>query len=53
MSKLDIVTFAAGMLGFGLLAGGIAMFSVPAALIVAGITLMAWSYIAARAGSKG
>jgi hypothetical protein len=38
-------------LGFGLLVGGVALISVPAGCIVAGVGLLAWSYLADRAAA--
>lgn len=45
----DGAAMSAGLVGFGLLVAGIALMSVPAALIVAGVLLMAWSALAAKA----
>lgn len=53
MTKLDLITFGAGVVGLGLLTAGVAMIYQPAGLIVAGTALVAWSYIVARSGSKG
>jgi hypothetical protein len=53
MKFIDYLTVAAGILGFSLCVAGIALFSVPCALIAAGAGLLAWSYVAARAASKG
>ena len=49
--KLGILSWVAGLLGFGLLVSGVALISIPAACIVAGIGLMAWSYLADRASA--
>lgn len=49
--KLSILSWVAGLLGFGLLICGTALFSGPIACIVAGIGLMAWSYLADRASA--
>lgn len=50
MSTLvQILSWLAGLVGFGLLVAGVAQLNVPAAFIVAGFGLMAWSYIADRA----
>ena len=49
--KLVIVSWLAGLLGFCLLIGGVAMVHVPAACVVAGVGLMAWSWLADRAAA--
>lgn len=49
--KLAIVAWLAGLLGFGLLVYGVAMISAPAACIVAGLGLLAWSFLADRASA--
>lgn len=49
--KLVIVSWLAGLLGFGLLVGGVAMISAPVACIVAGLGLMSWSFLADRAAA--
>lgn len=49
--KLSILSWVVGLLGFGLLICGTALFSGPIACIVAGIGLMAWSYLADRASA--
>jgi predicted dienelactone hydrolase len=46
----DLARDGMGLLGFGLLTGGITMLSVAAALIAAGLMLMAGAYLAARRG---
>jgi len=38
----------AGVLGFAVLIIGIALFSVPAALIFAGLFMLAWSFMVAK-----
>jgi hypothetical protein len=53
MKLIDYLTVVAGILGFFLCVAGIALFSVPCALIAAGAGLLAWSYTVARAASKG
>jgi hypothetical protein len=45
----DGVALSAGILGFVLLVTGIALISIPVALIVAGALLMAWSALVAKA----
>lgn len=49
--KLGVLSWVAGLLGFGLLVTGVAMISRPAACIVAGIGLMGWSFLADRASA--
>lgn len=49
--KLVILSWLAGLFGFGLLVGGVAMMHGPAACIVAGIGLMSWSLLADRAAA--
>ena len=48
MQTPDGVAMSAGILGFMLLVIGIALISIPAAFIVAGTLLMAWSAMFAR-----
>ncbi len=45
----DGVAMSVGLVGFVSLVAGIAMVSVPAAFVVAGLILMCWSAIFARA----
>jgi hypothetical protein len=49
--KLVILSWLAGLLGFGLLVYGVAMINAPSACIVAGLSLMAWSFLADRASA--
>jgi hypothetical protein len=49
--KLSFLSWVAGLLGFALLVYGVAMISAPAACIVAGVALMAWSFLADRASA--
>lgn len=49
MRGLEILAWLVGLLGFVLLVAGVALYSVPAGLIVAGVLLMFWSYLADRA----
>lgn len=49
--KLVILSWLSGLLGFGLLVGGVAMVHVPTACVVAGVGLMAWSWLADRAAA--
>lgn len=48
---LTILAWLAGLLGFGLLITGVALVHVPAALMVAGVGLIAWSWFADRAAA--
>jgi hypothetical protein len=49
--KLAIAAWLSGLLGFGLLVCGVALISVHAGCIVAGVGLLAWSYLADRAAA--
>ncbi|AWY39429.1 hypothetical protein DKY63_05725 [Pseudomonas putida] len=49
--KLALLAWLAGLLGFGLLVAGVAMINAPAAYIVAGLGLLAWSFLADRASA--
>jgi len=49
--KLVILSWLSGWLGLGLRVGGVAMMHVPAACVVAGVGLMAWSRLADRAAA--
>ena len=49
--KLVILSWLAGLLGFGLLVAGVAMLHVPAAFIVAGVGLLAWARLADKAAA--
>lgn len=48
---LQIASWLAGLVGFGLLVAGVAQLNVPAAFIVAGLGLLAWSLLADRAAA--
>jgi len=48
---LTILAWVSGLLGFTLLVIGVAMINVPAAYIVAGTGLIAWSWLADRAAA--
>lgn len=52
MSRLlQILSWLAGLVGFGLLVAGVAQLNVPAAFIVAGLGLLAWSLLVDRAAA--
>jgi hypothetical protein len=53
MKSLDWATLLAGVAGLGLLTVGAAMIYRPAGFLVSGVGLLAWSYVVARAASKG
>jgi hypothetical protein len=45
----DAIAMLVGLMGLALLVTGLGLIYVPAAFIVAGVILMCWSYMAARA----
>lgn len=49
--KYVVLAWIAGLTGFALLITGVAMVSRPTAFIVAGLGLMAWSYLADKASA--
>ncbi|WP_296258471.1 MULTISPECIES: hypothetical protein [unclassified Pseudomonas] len=51
MKFLELLAWFAGLAGFGLLVTGVAMLSVPTAFIVAGVSLLLWSYLADKAAA--
>lgn len=51
MNYLVLLAWFAGFTGFGLLISGVALLSVPAALIVAGVGLLGWAWLADRAAA--
>lgn len=48
---LVILSWLAGLVGFGLLVAGVAQLNVPCAFIVAGLGLMGWARLADRAAA--
>lgn len=50
--KLVVLSWLAGLLGFGLLVAGVALLNIPAAFIVAGLGLLSWAYLADRAAAQ-
>lgn len=51
IQRLDQLALVAGIAGFVSVVAGVACISGPAALIVAGLGLIGWSYLTARAVS--
>jgi hypothetical protein len=51
MNLTVLAAWLAGLLGFAALVGGIAMMHRPAALIVAGLCLLGWSWLADKAAA--
>lgn len=49
ITLVQILSWLAGLVGFGLLVAGVAQLNVPAAFIVAGLCLLAWSRMADQA----
>ncbi|HCA25248.1 MAG TPA: hypothetical protein DEP32_13870 [Pseudomonas sp.] len=49
---LVVCAWLAGLVGFGLLVGGVALISVPAAMIVAGLGLLGWARLADQASAR-
>lgn len=52
MNVIGVAAWVAGLLGFALLVAGVALVSVPAGLIVAGVLLLFWAYLADRAAAR-
>ncbi|MEE5107246.1 hypothetical protein V2J92_22120 [Pseudomonas alliivorans] len=52
MNLIAWAAWLAGLLGFGLLIGGVALIHTPTALIVAGFGLLGWSLLADRAAAR-
>lgn len=52
MKIILLLSWLAGLAGFGLLVAGVAQLNVPAAYIVAGGGLLAWSRLADRAAAQ-
>lgn len=49
--KLVLLAWLSGLLGFALLVAGVALIYPPAAFIVAGVSLLAWAWLADRAAA--
>ncbi len=52
MKILQLLSWLAGLAGFGLLVAGVAQLNIPAAYIVAGAGLLAWSRLADKAAAR-
>ncbi|GAB5100506.1 hypothetical protein YK56LOC_62230 [Caballeronia sp. HLA56] len=52
MNLISIAGWVAGLLGFSLLVTGIALISVPAGMIAAGVLLLVWAFLADRAAAR-
>lgn len=52
MNAISFAAWLAGLLGFGLLVDGVMLISVPAGLIVAGLLLLFWAFLADRAAAR-
>lgn len=51
MTLIAWAAWIVGVLGFGLLIGGIALIHIPGALIVAGLAMVGWAYLADKAAA--
>jgi hypothetical protein len=51
LNVIGVAAWVAGLLGFALLVAGVALVSVPAGLIVAGVLLLFWAFLADRAAA--
>ncbi|AAL40276.1 MULTISPECIES: hypothetical protein [pseudomallei group] len=52
MNSIDIAAWVAGLLGFALLVTGVVLISLPIGLIVAGVLLMLWAFVADLAAAR-
>lgn len=52
MKTIAIAAWVAGLVGFALLIGGIALIHVPAALMAAGLGLIGWAWLADKAAAR-
>lgn len=52
MNVIEVAAWVVGLIGFALLVAGVALVSVPAGLIVAGVLLLFWAYLADRAAAR-
>ena len=52
MNSIGVAAWVAGLLGFALLVAGVALISLPAGLIVAGVLLLLWAFLADVAAAR-
>lgn len=52
MNIIAIAAWLAGLVGFGLLVGGVALIHVPTAFVIAGLGLMGWAWLADKAAAR-
>ncbi|KKL33997.1 hypothetical protein WR30_26035 [Burkholderia contaminans FFH2055] len=52
MNSIGIAAWVAGLLGFALLVTGVVLISLPAGLIVAGLLLLMWAFLADLAAAR-
>lgn len=52
MKSIAIAAWVAGLVGFALLVVGVALINVPAGLIVAGVLLLLWAFLADMAAAR-
>lgn len=52
MNSIGIAAWVAGLLGFALLVTGVVLISLPAGLIVAGVLLLMWAFLADLAAAR-
>ncbi|MBR8317307.1 hypothetical protein KDW36_29535 [Burkholderia dolosa] len=52
MKSIAIAAWVAGLVGFALLVVGVALINLPAGLIVAGVLLLLWAFLADMAAAR-
>ncbi|MEB5483879.1 hypothetical protein QMA69_03560 [Burkholderia pseudomallei] len=52
MNSIGIAAWVAGLLGFALLVTGVMLISLPIGLIVAGVLLLLWAFLADLAAAR-
>jgi hypothetical protein len=52
LNSIGVAAWVAGLLGFALLVSGVALISLPAGLIVAGVLLLLWAFLADMASAR-
>ncbi len=52
MNSIGIAAWVAGLLGFALLVTGVVLISLPIGLIVAGVLLLLWAFLADLAAAR-